>query len=61
MTVGFVWLQDLNDGWVLNVNNFFSVIRFQRQSVLFLCSSTSFQRQSVLFHYKISMMFVLFG
>jgi len=60
MTVGFVWLRDLNDGWVLNVN-FFSVIRFQRQSVSFLCSSTSFQRQSFLFRYKISMMFVLFG
>jgi len=23
MAVGFVWLRDLNDGWVLNVNHFF--------------------------------------
>jgi len=54
MVVGFLWLQDLNDGWVFNVNQFCFVIRFQGRLVSFLCSSTSFQRQSVLFLYEIS-------
>jgi len=54
MTVGFVWLRDLNDGWFFKINQFCSVTRFQGRLALFLCSSTSFQRQSVLFFYEIS-------
>jgi len=35
MTVGFVRLRDLSDGWVFNVSRFCSFMRFQRQLVLF--------------------------
>jgi len=56
VTACFVRLRDLNYGWFSVSAGFVPVIRFQRQSVLFLCSFTRFQRQSALIRYEISMM-----